>query len=372
MRSRALIALGAIGVLAGCADLLGFKTLQAPPPDDAGPDVFVCQHVLWPDPPTTPGSGTPTSYDLAVHHVHLTQTEDGGAANFGFDLDHTCTMDTSSASCQPGAKGTLITDGVGGVDNESIALVNLLKGQETQLQNVLSDDAFNAEIDAGTFTVLIRILGLLDDKNQASNQSLTVALQTAPAIITAPPIWDGTDRWQPATSDTVGPGSNYPKASLIMDAYVTNGTLVATSDGPITLNMVLPQNATLTGVLPLTLRKIVFTGKLVKRPDGNYDMTNGLLGGRWSAEDLLTSVASLSYLGQALCEYNQSIGYQILVAEVCPKQDITSTGVDVGSQKCDAFSTAMAFDAVAVTVSNNPVPAPTSTTPCPDAGTCPN
>jgi len=381
MRRAAVAALG-ISAVVGCADLLGFKELQQADsgspdvmqPDVDQPDTVVgCQHASWPGDPDSGSSASPVSYDLAVHHVHLTQTPDGGAADFGFDLDHACTTDLASASCQPAKPSELITDHAGGVDNESIDLINKLIGQQSSIQNALSDDAINGLIEGGNFTILIRIYGLRSDQNQTSQQGLSVALQTAPHIVTAPPVWDGTDRWQVAASDTalgLDGGSNYPAAKLVMGGWVNDGTLVATAEGPATLTIVLPAIGALTGVLPITLSQIVFTGKLSKRGDGQYDITDGLISGRWAATNALESIASLTYDGGALCSGANAFIYDFIQALACPKRDINAGGFDDDTHPCDAFSVVMEYDAVATTVANTPVPDPVSTTPCPDAGGC--
>jgi hypothetical protein len=398
LKRRALAPLAALVAVAGCADLFGFEQLNladAGGPDssvpdvapdvapdaatdatiDAGPDVTGCQSVRWPGEPDASSNAVPTNYDLAIRHVHLTSTEDGGAANFGFDLDRKCTVDLASASCQPANPSEVIPDNPGGVDNESIDLINTLIGKEPAIASALGDDALNALIDAGQFSVLIRISGLQSDQHQTSKQGLSIALQAAPHLVTAPPQWDGLDRWQVAASDTaegLDGGSNYPAAALFLPALVNDGTLVATGEGPETLTLVLPTFGTLTGVLPIKLSQVVVTGKLVLRGDGQYDMTQGLIAGRWAAADALEAIASLSYDGGALCAGANAFIYDFLTKIACPKRDINATGFDDDSHACDAFSVVVAFDAVATEVSNIPVPDPVSATPCADAGLCSN
>jgi len=382
---RARVAIGALAaatLVGGCADLLGFKELQladSGTPDGSTPDVSQpetgppCDHVRWPDQPDAQGSGTPMSYTLAIEHVRLTTETDGGLGQFGYDLDDHCTVDQTTASCKA---ASVTVDTNGSIDDTSIQLLNQLIVDQQTVADALSDDALNKTIASGTFTVLIRLIGLEDAENQTLAQGLSVAVQTAPGILSpATPLWDGNDKWSVSAADVAGgldAGTNSPIKRV--SAYVTNGVLVATDPGPVSLSLILPPN-TLTGTLPISLTQVVLTGTLVKRSDSNYDITDGTIAGRWSTDDFLRAVGSLDLKSPSdgpLCAALGGGVYDAVVDTVCAHRDINSQGQDDDTASCDAISVAMKFDAVAAEVANSPSPTPVSTTPCVDAGLCPS
>lgn len=375
MRARlwlAAVAGASMSVLA-CADLLGFKELHgadAAPPDvnvpDTGIDVDTCAHARWPDPPTSNSPGAPQQYTMAVRHVYFTTTPDGGTASFGYDLDGKCTTDPASASCKA---GTVTVDGVGGVDNGSIGLMSTVVG--LQVTPSLTDQSMNATINTGAFTILVRVFGLQSDQNQISG--VNVALQASPTLVTSPPTWDGGDRWYPSSDDVVGGPdsgtSNTP--SHLIPAYVANGVLVAKdTKPPLAITLYLPPGNTPSGPLQVLLQQAVISAKLVKRSDGNYDLTDGVIAGRWAVNDMLRSIADLTINNGPLCDYLAGSAYQFVNQQVCGARDVTANGVDDDTASCDALSVAVAFDAVAAQVGGSPVPFPKSTTPCSDAALC--
>ncbi len=381
MRARLLLVVaGASASVLACADLLGFKDLHeadAALPDvnvpDTGADVDTCQHARWPALPESGTPGTANAYSLALHHVYFTSTPDGGTGAFGFDLDNRCTTsDPATASCISPTQN-VIQDGPGGVDNESIDLLNTLISVQSGLASALSDPAINQTISNGTFSVLFRIYGLQSDVNQTLGSGLQIAVQASPGLITAPPNWDGKDRWYPSGDDVVGgldSGTNAP--NRLISAYVNNGVLVATDTQPVTLNVYLPSSNSLFGPLRVVLNKPVLTAKLVKRSDGQYDMADGVIAGRWAAADMLRTIADLTINGQALCDYLSGGAYALVAQKICGTRDITANGTDNGSASCDGISVAVQFDAVAAEVSSVPQAFPKTTTPCADASLCAN
>lgn len=393
MKRRVLAALAVLGALAGCADLFGFKQLGmadgggpdvvVPDASDAGddgaadagdaadePDAATCTPYVWPNPPPKGQGGSPGSYTLAMRYVHFTTDADGGTATFGYDIDQACTTNKATASC---TASSVVVDGPGGVDNSSITLLNGLINFQQPAKDSLSDIALDNDIDEGDFTMLIRLYGLKNAVDQTPTEGLTLALQSSPGIASGIPAWDGTDVWQVSASDVVGGldgGSNAPINSFT-GAYVSNGTLVATNPGPVTFIITLPPGNTLTGVLQVRLSQVVLTAKLVQRDGGaQYDMTDGILAGRWATTDALENIASLELSGGPLCQTLSGGVYDAVVKQLCPERDVASNGVDDGTSACDALSVAMSFQAVAADVANKPSPTPASSTPCFDAGQC--
>lgn len=380
MRKRVALAVAlasssGFGLLAGCADLFGFKDLhetETSVPDvsvpDTGVDVDTCAHATWPDPPDANDPGTSNNYTLAVRHVYFTTSADGGTASFGYDLDHRCTTDLASASCQS-ANATVDTPM--SVDNESIQLMNTLVGLQPSLTSSLSDQSINDAIAVGGFTLMVRLFGLRGVANQPSTTGLTASIQASPGVESAPPQWDGNDRWLVSADDVLGGldgGTNFPK--VVIPAFVKDGELVAPYTGTITLRVLLPSGNTISGPLAVTLNRPVFSAKLVKRADQQYDLTDGIVAGRWAASDMLRAIASLDLNGSALCTYIGGTVYQLVAQTICGQRDITSTGIDDDTASCDSISVAIAFDAVSSQIANVPSAFPTSSTPCADAGLC--
>ncbi len=185
----------------------------------------------------------------------------------------------------------MTSDGVGGIDNESIALMNTVLN--LGVTSALSDQSINGIIAAGSFSMLIRVFGLQSGQDQPPSQNLKVAIQATSGLVTSPPKWDGNDRWYPSADDVVGGlnGTNTP--NHLIAAYVTNGVLVATDPSAVSVTLYLPPGNTLVGPLHVTLNEPVFTAKLAKRSDGNYDITSGNIAGRWTANDMLKEIATL-------------------------------------------------------------------------------
>jgi hypothetical protein len=296
-----------------------------------------------------------------MRHFYFTTTADGGVASFGYDQDGKCTTDNSSASCTS-ANG--ITDLPNGVDNESVALMNSLIG----FASSLSDSNINADIDQGKFTFLVRLHNYNGGVNQPLNQSLAIGVQTSPGIVGGPPNWDGNDKWNVSLDDSFSDASTQPNAFI--NAYVNNGTLVAVYNGTITLHVDLPAPGVVSGPMGISLVKPTMTAKLVANGSG-WDLQDGLLVGRWPRASILTNVASLNFGDASLC--GNSAIFKIVAQTVCQDTDITSSGKDDNTTPCDAVSVAIAFDGVAADVPQNPVPFPTSATPCGyDASACPD
>ncbi len=369
-----------LAAAAGCADILGFKDLKPSTDDaatdassditqpDAGGDVDTCAHVRWPgasDASTPVDAG---NYIIALHHLYFSSTPDGGAPAFGYDLDDHCTNanDPSSASCK---SNNIVTDGVGGIDNASIQIMSSLS--TFSFGATLTDTAINANVAAGNFSLVLHLNQYGGGIDQSRTTGLNIAVQGATGLESpATPQFDGNDRWIVNVDDSVSPATNTPKAFFPAD--VVGGVLVSTfNNSPVVLHVLIPAGD-VSGVLSVVLHEPVMTAKIVKRNDGNFDLASGIIGGRWKTTDLLAALASLNVSNAPFCEYLDG-GAQSLAQSsfICPNVDITSSGVDDGSEACDAIAVAMAFDAVSAQIATNPGSFNVVPTPCPfDAGGC--
>jgi hypothetical protein len=376
---RARLVIGALFIAAtavACADLFGFKELtegspdasdaQSPDATDGGPnpDVATCTPATWPANPQTASAGTtPTNFVVALHHVYFSTAPDGGTAAFGYDLDGKCTTNPATASCK---SVNNVTDLPNGVDDESITLMNTL----ISLANTLSDNAINADIASGSFDILIRLLSYNGATDVPLSKGMQIAVQASPGIVDGgAPKFDGTDKWNVSIDDALNPTSTYPAAALVKNAYVANGTLVMDLGGTMAIHVVLPAGL-ISGPMALILHQPKITAKLVKNGNG-WNLTDGLIVGRWATRDILANVASLTISNGSLCDYSGGSIFDVVTQKVCGDTDIAAAGPDDKTATCDAVSVAVAFDGVAADVPSDPVPFPTSATPCGhDAGDC--
>jgi hypothetical protein len=370
-RKVGLAALAACSVLAACADLFGFHDLRLGAPDaaDAADDGYVCNPATWPSAPTKAagdaGDAGPDPLTIALRHVYLSSAPDdaGGTPTFGYDLDNWCTSDPSNASCS----GPPVNDQANGIDDESITLMNTLKIY-APLSATLSDGPINDTIAAGTFTILLRLLNYNGQTDVPLVAAMQVAVQSAPSYAgSGQPKFDGTDIWNAGDDNTVTSTSTYP-FKLSTSAYVAKNVLVAHFT-TLDIHVILPSGL-VTGPLVIPLEQATLTGTLSPH-GGSYDISNGLLVGRWAARDILGGIASLTLNGGALCDYDAGDVLGIVRPKVCADIDIRANGPDDNTKPCDAVSVAIAFDGVAAHLPSGPIAFPTSTTPCShDAGDC--
>jgi hypothetical protein len=354
VRKKAALVAGV--ALLSCADLFGFKTLtggDASTPDampDVAADSAPCNPVTWPGPPSSNEGTDAGSFTIALHHVYLTGTPDGGSGPIGYDLDKHCTT-TFAASCIPPPDSGTVVDDPDGVDDESVSLIKTLSFLSS---GSLSDSALNAAIGSGQFSMLVRLINYNGVQNQTS-ANLGFALQASPGVEFGA-SWNGNDRWYPATQDVyLGDAGTDLPAQLAHTAYVNNGVLVALYDtAPLTLRFIIPGGGGyLSGPIDIKLTNVVITANVVARSDGKYDLANGIVAGRWPLANMVTSVGELNLGDAGLCSTGVFAG--VKQASICPAADLASNPPDDGTQRCDAISVAISFDATAATVASTPV-----------------
>ncbi len=376
MHKRTLLVCGLIGIASAafaCADIFGFQTLneadgQVP---DGGSDVATCNHAEPPAPPDAGSSSFVTPVYFVLQHVYFSTTPDSGAPVTGYDLDHVCTTDPSTSSCvtedlQP--SGYPIVDLAGGVDQESFALLNLLTTQTltSSVATSLTDDALNASIARGDFSIILTLKGY---GGEANVTGVTLGVQASPGLTAMmdaappPPAFDGGDTWNVSIADCVTSTNNFPLQTITM-AYVTNNVLVATQTDPVTLHVnvptLLPEGGTsqVNGPLTVILHSPIMTATIKKRTDGLYTLTGGVLAGRWAVGDALQAIGLLNTSNGTLCQDDMGAIYSLVAPYVCKGREIIAAANADASAPCDALSVAVGFDGVATNIGDNPAPYP--------------
>jgi len=373
MQKRTLLVVSMVGLASAvfaCADIFGFKTLNETLADgqvpDGGSDVDTCDHATYPASTDAGASSSTTPLYFVLQHVYFSTNPDGGAsAVTGYDLDHACTTGASSSSCvtedlQP--NGYPIVDLAGGVDQESFALINQLttQGLTSSVATSLTDVAINASIARGEFSVILTLKGY---GGEANVTGLTLGVQASPGLMAAPPAFDGGDTWYVSVADSVTPTNNFPNQTITM-AYVTNNILVATQTDPVTLHVnvptMLPEGGAteVNGPLTVILHSPIMTATIKQRTDGLYELTGGVIAGRWGVTDALQAIGLLNTTDGTLCQDSTGAVYALVAPYICKGREILASANPDASAPCDALSVAIGFDAVTTNIGDIPQPYP--------------
>lgn len=335
----------AAAVLPGACLLPEIGISEGEPAPDAGPDAgadadadgpvtTACMRTTYPPPPD-PGDGV--SVDPIVVALRSIYMGDGADPLPGFDLDFTCTCfegagetcTTKNAKPQCDGEG----DGQGGVDNAAALLFQLVV--DNLGSGYFGSKYYSESAELGGWSLLIR----LSDYNGAPNDpAVTVSLFVSPGLEAGMvPVWDGTDAW-PISADSVGPAGDVSDPLYVSNGgYVAGGVLVAT----------LP-SATIrfsggASTISVRLRGGVLSGRLVFDAAGAR-LTEGVLAGRWSEEDVFASLSTFRGQGGLLICTN-SLYYQPVKSRVCSARDILTDAILPASTPCDALSIGIGFEA---------------------------
>lgn len=267
----------------------------------------------------------------------------------GFDLDRSCTCCegcTEAQTCTP--PGEPLCDAPRGRDN---AVAHFLSRLQETVPSPVTTDALQAEIDAGAWTILMRITGY---NGQPDDDQVVVSLYGTSALGSAP-TWTGQDVWS-MRSDYLPVASTNPDEALVRSdiAYVAGGFLVGT------FGAAAPLRLSLTGGFDLKLSSAVVSGRL--EPSGeSFRLLDATLGGMWSMPDVFVSLANLRSGGVAVACRMQSLYEDTLKPLLCSLRD-SRPGFDTPTP-CDGLSFGAAFVSEPVIiegVSSPPLPG----TPC--------
>jgi hypothetical protein len=295
---------------------------------------------------------------LAVQSMRIGSLNDAGALDsnawqdLGYDLDDTCTgSDTcegndSPPSCQPTVP-QLSTDGhycrdntFGRLEYASALIPELAK------KYGLSDDAFNCALCVGDYNFVIKISGY---NGTPDDDDLRIDLYPSPGLEKVLP-WDcsrpdwvthpcfTTDQQWTIQDDVVTEprgGPDLPDSKLaVLHAYVKEGYLVGELPGD-TLFWFPGYNA-LVVAFPLKFKVATVSGKLARGPDGVWRLSDGIIGGRATSDDLIHGFRLMGF-----CETDTN--YPVMTDFVHKNLDVIADGRKDSTVTCDGMSVGLAF-----------------------------
>jgi hypothetical protein len=334
-----LFAVGAGLVSGACADFEGLRV--------AGDGGAACTLARPPRPaPNVPLPSNPVDFTVVTWQAELGDRNDGGPPPYqslGYDQDGKCTTADSGPSCQEPPWATAPhADGPGGIDN---AVGASLYGADG---GVATDQTRSAD----TFGVLELAIQVREFDQQDVDPHVVVAYYAVGyrRVDGGPfgPRWDGTDAWDVYTDWLVAPEGGGPYRTdqpLYEDqaGYVTPGDPAA--DGTRKRLLVSRLPLLKVGGAPLiVMSQVLVTGEIVLS-GGRWGLENVVVTGRVSIDQVLHQVAFIrDPLTNTL--YCRGQGqYAKARALACSYADVSGTGPDDGSRKCDAASWAFRYAA---------------------------
>jgi hypothetical protein len=336
--------------------------------DTGGIGAATCESAQPPDKSTQAQTGTNVpAFIVAMNHIDFGEPlknvadagPDGASADLpwrrhGFDLDHKCTVSSSTNSCiipdwahgpnwGPGDS----TDFTGGRDN---SLGRIIEQTSVRVPD-FGTPRYNQQIERGAVSLLFKVDGY---NGQKDDDQITVTLYTpAPLNAFSPstpiiPKWDGTDNWPIASSSLNNNDINDPKF-IDKNGYVANGVLVAgIKQADLRLSIGIASNV----VVELLLRfsNAFFVGELDKNAQGLWTLQAGEIGGIWNVNDLLHQldqfpdpVLNVQTLKEPICTNSGS--YITFRRLICSQVDISASGT-APTNLCDALSVGIGFTGI--------------------------
>ncbi len=297
---------------------------------------------------------------LAITKTRLGSLDPKGAPDpnawqdIGYDLDGVC---TGAATCDgtdtpPSCKPTvpqISTDGNYCRDNTfgrlefTAALV-----PEVARKYGLNDDAFNCALCVGDYNYVIKISGY---NGEADDDRVRVDLYPSSGLVKplpwdcADPSWkthpcftpDGIFKVEKSGMVAPRPGPDLPEAKAFDDnAFVKDGYLVLSLKD---IFLWFPGYNALVTAYPIQLTAGIASGKISRGNDGAWRISDGIIGGRTRANDLVKGFRNIGF-----CEADPNYG--LLVDFVQKNLDVLADGTKNADRTCDAMSVGIGFEAL--------------------------
>lgn len=366
---RLLASVLACAGTASCAAVLGFERLSdeaedagVAPTTDAGADadaaseagLGACGELGLPPRPGDAGSTNVPPVLVALRSLDFGVAADGRAADpTGFNLDQTCSFDPASSSCATGLSAATFQDsagdiGPGGVDNASFDLFAFI-GRNS---DTLSPKAINGALQRGLYGAIFRV-----DDWTGSPDDARVRVQVKPSTGLLPgatdagvlaPSFTREDRWR---LDARFRRELTDESKFSTDAaWVTGGVLSAVF-AEVTLELFIDNDPR---PFDIRLTNFVLRARLQQGDEGEWRLTDGVIGGRWSTKEFLAQVRlirlheNVAFGTTVVCDGAVPL-YATVRDLVCESRDIRSNETEDGQNRpCDAVSVGARFDTYAV------------------------
>jgi hypothetical protein len=316
-------------------------------------------------PPAAEGAATASTGErvFALNAILLGEADRSGIKNkdawkkFGYDLDGRITTATDGNSpdlanvCKraPGARAVIHQDGEQGTDNafgkEVLPLLDLALPSPSR---TITDS-----IKAGTFTILLKVVGLDDDPAQ-TNKGLSGTIlvggvygsPAAPGSAPIPPNFDSTTDW-PFVNDT---------QVSISGAYITKGMFV-NGEQSATVRLALKIGGQ---TLDLNVRKAIIS---FKHDPVRKELAEGTIAGVLNTEEFVKSISSAaSSFNQSFCD---GLTLKNIQDAIRQSSDMLADGSQDPSKSCDGISVGIGFTGKQVaTPTKEAVPVPAPPDPC--------
>lgn len=366
-----LVLAGAVAY--GCASIIGadFDAHQANAiATDAGDEAggsdapAGCQHA---EPPRNAAQGKnlggTTELWVGVYTVDYGDG-DGVPANatyskLGYDIDRVCTSQGEAPTCVLGKHA--VKDGDDGRDNAAGELFFEIKATYPTVSSPIGSKKDTALIQSGAYSVIFHVSGYngQPDDDQVRFEWYVPASfgadKSADGGASQIPAWNGTDRW-PLRKDGTTTLPDGGAGPLVADdnAYVAGGVVVAS----------LPRGSKIRGgSVEFDLSGVFVTAKINQTPQG-LELDDGMFAGTWGQTQVLSGLGALF---EAVGQCTDFPIYQQLKGLVCGALDVSSAGVPLPTEPCDALSIGFAFTTRPIVAPVNVMDVPLPTTPCPPA-----
>ncbi len=249
-----------------------------------------------------------------------------------------------------------------GRDNSTGQLLNGLAGQAGDTFN---QDSINTNIGNGVYGLVVRITKYNGSPND-TNVSVAIFVSDGTPVPDGgtdgpTPTWNGTDVWTLDSTSVVSTGGNISIPRFYdPNAYVANGTLVASIDFPLTLG-----GGSGAGLVTINLTGGFVTAS-IQPALGSYELNDGQLVGRWATGELLAAISVLSLGGSNLCPDTEMFSFVKGLSMRRRRRD-RGRRRPTRSSPCSALSLVAGFTA-APAVEGPVVTKTPGVSPCVDAG----
>ncbi|MEZ4295779.1 MAG: hypothetical protein R3B70_12440 [Polyangiaceae bacterium] len=288
----------------------------------------VCILATVPDPPEGVDDGGAIEVVAALRKIDLDEKKPD--VTLGLDLDGTCTCFERTRPRR--ARPWRIWSATGLRRHRQRGRADL-RGRVRSFRAGRSlPGQISSAASKGQWTILLRLRGYNGEKDDPEGAGDGLPPQGVNAGMPAP-VWDGNDAWPVDDTSLKAPPDLDSAVVATEDAYVSGGVLVARF-----ASSLLRIRGTLFS-MDLDLIDVVVSAKLEPTASGQYNLTNGVVAGKWPLANAFTGLSSIRYVGgNKLCIGDDN--YIAVKSTICGSADLLLAG---GEGVCDALSFGVTF-----------------------------